>query len=131
VTVEYCHIVTAVNKTKDGDTAAVTTRITPTLREDIVGRIAGIDCPETRRPASAFEIGKAGEALVMTRAFITGPGDLWCRRVGEDDFGRALVYLWHELGSIITDLGQVLVDAGLATIWPTRWWQVYDPTGRR
>lgn len=131
MTSEFESIVTAVDRAKDGDTAAYTIRVAPRLREDLVGRILGVDCPESRRPASDYEIAQSKRALALTREFITGPGNLWSRReMKTDSFGRELVTLWHELDGIRTDLAQALVDAQLATWWPLRWWQAYDPGGR-
>lgn len=131
MTREFENVVVAVSHAKDGDTACYTIQLTPTLREDVIGRILGFDCPETRRPASDFERTSAKLALAFTRAFITGPGALWSRReMVRDAFGRDLVTLWHEVGEIRTDLGEALFDACLATRWPTKWYEVYDPTGR-
>ena len=99
--------------------------------EEIVGRLQGFDCPESRRPASDYEIAKSKEALALALDFLGSPGDLWCRReMKRDSLGRELVTIWHVLDGIETDLGTALHDAELATIWPTRWWQVYDPKGR-
>ena len=129
---EYQHRVATVLNTKDGDTYGFACRLTPHVTEEIIGRLQGFDCPESRRPASDFEIGKAHEAYNLAVAFLNGPGDLWCRReLKRDSFGRELVTIWHVIDGLETDLGTSLLDAGLAVRWPTRWWQVYDPLRNR
>jgi endonuclease YncB( thermonuclease family) len=126
--VEFQQRVVTVKRTRDGDTYEVDVRLTPRITEAIVGRLQGFDCPESKRPASDFEIGKSHEALNIAIAFLNSPGALWCRReLKTDSFGRELVTLWHVVDEIQTDLGETLFGMGLATRWPTRWHEVYDP----
>jgi hypothetical protein len=48
--------------------------------------------------------------------------------VDEDDFGRWLGHVWFETpDGHKTLLGEVLKAAGLATDWPMRWHEKYDP----
>lgn len=128
MTLEYQHRVATVLHTIDGDSYGFHLRVTPMITEEIEARLQGFDCPESRRPASSFEIGKAAEAYNLAVAFLNAPGDLWCRReLKRDSFGRELVTIWHLSGGLITDLGESLSDAGLAVRWPIRWWQTFDP----
>jgi endonuclease YncB( thermonuclease family) len=130
--VEFQHRVVTVKRTRDGDTYGFDCRLTPKIIEDIVGRLQGFDCPESRRPASDFEIGKSHEALNVALEFLNSPGALWCRReLKTDSFGRELVTLWHVVDEIQTDLGETLFGMALATRWPMRWWQLYDPLRRQ
>jgi endonuclease YncB( thermonuclease family) len=125
---EFQQRVETVKRSRDGDTSEMDVRLTPRIREAIVGRLQGWDCPESKRPASDFEIGKSHEALNVALQFLNSPGALWCRReLKTDSFGRELVTLWHTIDEIQTDLGETLFGMGLATRWPKRWWQVFDP----
>jgi len=138
VTLPFTYQVASVGRTRDGDTYEWTVRIAHDLLRETVARMYGYDTPETSRGkcgacglyTSAGEKQRATMALALAREFITGPGDLWCRvdpDDPEDSFGRELVQVWHEIGDVATSLGQVLVDAHLATVWPIRWHHVYDP----
>jgi endonuclease YncB( thermonuclease family) len=126
---EYQQRVETVKRSRDGDTSEFDVRLTPRIREALVGRLQGWDCPESKRPASDYEIGKSHEALNIAIDFLNSPGALWCRReLKTDSFGRELVTLWHVVDEIQTDLAETLYGMGLATRWPQRWWQRYDPT---
>lgn len=128
MTLEYQHRVAVVRNTKDGDSYGIDWRVTPHIIESADTRLQGFDCPESRRPASPYEIGKAAEAYNLAVAFLNAPGDLWCRReLKREKYGRELVTIWHDYDGIATDLGEALFDAGLAVRWPTRWWQTFDP----
>lgn len=132
----YTNPVLSTFRAKDGDTFGLTIGHSSTLTEKLVARINGYDCPETRRTkcstcelyASLYEIGQAAKATELTIEFITSLGQLTSIREDKrDNFGRDLIQLHHEFDGIITDLGTALHDAELATVWPTRWHEVYDP----
>jgi endonuclease YncB( thermonuclease family) len=132
MTLEFQQRIATVKRSRDGDTHEFDVRLTPAVTEAIVGRLQGWDCPESRRPASDFEIGKSVETLNVAIAFLNSLGVLWCRReLKRDSFGRELVTVWHVIDEIQTDLGETLHGMGLATLWPVRWWQVYDPSRGR
>src|SRR5215207_4389900 len=132
VTLEFQHRISTVLKTIDGDTQGFAVRVLPDTVQTIVGRLLGFDCPESRRPASDYEIGKAAEAYNLAVAFLNGPGALWCRReLKRDSFGRELVDVWHVIDGIETHLGEALYDAGLATRWPVKWRHIYTDAGQR
>lgn len=140
MTLEFQHRVVTVGQTRDGDTYGFHCRILPDTIQSIVGRLLGFDCPESRRllcrecglRTSDYELAKAAETYNVAVAFLNGPGDLWCRReMKRDSFGRELVTVWHVIDGIETDLGTSLLDAGLATPWPTRWHEVFDPLRNR
>ena len=65
MTLEYQHRVDAVDRSRDGDTSEFTVRLTPRIREGLVGRLMGWDCPESRRPASDYEIRRSRDALAI------------------------------------------------------------------
>lgn len=121
---------------KDGDTFGLAIGLSGTISENIVARLNGWDCPELKRRkcgtcglyASPYEIRKATEAWQLTNDFIYSQGQLSSiREERRDAFGRELVELHHEIDGIVTDLGFALMDANLATSWPNRWHERFDP----
>ena len=126
----HCYRLAPITLTLDGDSFKLSLNITPDTDRRYYCRLRGYDTPEKRRPASAYEMRMSFLALEHTRAFLTGPGVVWCHLTGNQTLGRELVDVWHEVagseGPIRTDLGESLLDAGLATRWPQRWHEVWD-----
>lgn len=132
----YEYVVQRVTGTNDGDTSRFDLRATPDLLWSVTARLYGYDTPESRRTrcgtcrlyASAYELRMAIAALDWTKRFLSGEGQLWARvEEKTDSFGRQLTTVWHEVDDVRTSLGESLVDAGLASVWPTRWHEVHDP----
>jgi endonuclease YncB( thermonuclease family) len=98
-------------------------------------RLDGWDCPEKHK-GSRFERAQALLAQSMTTAFFQDnlASGIWVRsRKHPDDFGRYLgaVYTGRSADDLSgTPLGAFLASKELATPWPTRWYEVYDPKGR-
>jgi endonuclease YncB( thermonuclease family) len=92
-------------------------------------RLMGVDCPE-KRQGSAFERRTAFNAQQFTALWLT-PREgvsLWVRTEKDpDNFGRWLGDVWGENGESAQNLGSALIIAHLATEYPTRWHEVYDP----
>lgn len=115
----------------DGDSFYLVTRIPFHLTATINARLAGFDCPELRKgTAYEREQGKIARdvsarwistVLTTARVFVrTEPI--------EDDFGRWLGDLWAEWENGTTArLGDVLRDGELASIWPRKWRDEFDP----
>ena len=127
----YLYRVHQLTGSLDGDSFRLLLDVTPDTDRRYYTRPQGFDTPEKRKPASAYEIREAFRAQAAAREFLLGPGQLWCRLTGKQTFNRDLVDLFHEIDGIRTDLAEHLLDAGLATRWPTRWYQVYDPERNR
>ena len=91
------------------------------------------DTPELRR-GSEFEKSEARRATEAASDFITEAVTaeaLWVRTYKDpDSFGRWLADIHRINDDMITiDLGQYLHEQDLATRWPTRWREIYDPQG--
>lgn len=84
-------------------------------------RLYGYDTPELYR-GSDFEKKEAQTAKNFVEEWFAANPDFWIRTYKADSFGR-----W--LCDVFTDqdrLSDALVEAHLATEWPTRWREVYD-----
>jgi micrococcal nuclease len=136
-TAPYVYRVANVVRVVDGDTydlaLDVGFRVLMTLRI----RLLGYDCPESRK-GSAFERGAASSAKAEAAAWFASVdlapagGVLWVRTEKDpDDFGRWLGEVWMEddRGGRPTLLGNWLRSLSLASVWPKRWREEFDPGG--
>jgi endonuclease YncB( thermonuclease family) len=92
-------------------------------------RLLGFDCPE-KNSGDDYEKQQAAKATAVTVEFLTtAPGVLWVRTEKDpDSFGRWLGEVWREADDgTRTLLGDVLRAEGLASIWPTRWHEEFEP----
>jgi endonuclease YncB( thermonuclease family) len=87
-------------------------------------RLGGADCPEKHK-GSVFERSEAVRAQNLTTGWLRSHTLAMRSEPIPDDFGRWLGYVWDATTGVY--LVDDLAAAGLATIWPTRWRQVYDP----
>lgn len=126
---QYVYKVKAVEKVTDGDTFWLHLDVGFRETELACIRLDGYDCPELRS-GSDFEKQKGIEARDATASFFAkNIGYLWCQTEKDpDNFGRWLGKVWFETENVILDLGQWLELQELATIWPERWHERYDPT---
>lgn len=112
-----------VKRVVDGDTVV--------LERIGKARLVGVDTPETvdpRRPVQAF--GK--EASAFTKALCEGRVvDVEFEAEREDRYGRALVYLWLDDGTMVN---QRIVETGhgfVFTRYPFRYMDVFRDAARR
>jgi endonuclease YncB( thermonuclease family) len=134
-TLPYVYRVVAVEKVSDGDTYWL--RLDVGFRQQILidCRLDGYDCPEITK-GSAFEKAEAKRARMYSAAWLASlpayDDGLWIRTEKDpDSFGRWLGDLWYEGDNGQYHLGRALAGAQLATEWPTRWHEVYDPNRDR
>lgn len=128
---EHVYRIAQVVRVVDGDTLWARVDVGFRFLALVNLRLAGIDCPETHK-GSAYERAKAAEAKALALAFLAGHGWLWAATEPDpDDFGRWLADVWAETPTgaepVVEHLADQLLAAGLATRWPTRWRDVYDP----
>lgn len=136
----YVYRVTGIERVVDGDTYWL--RLDVGFRQTMLTeiRLLGADCPETHH-GSAFERAHGVKATLFAEQWLVDALDgdgfedglLWVRTQKDpDDFGRWLGEVWREpqpidLAADHWLLVDDLVDRGLATRWPTRWHETYDP----
>lgn len=92
-------------------------------------RLFGYDTPEMRK-GTTFEREQGAAARALASDWFAGlSGEIYVRTHKADSFGRWLadVHEGHD-GEVGEHLGDVLAAAELATSWPTRWREVFDPT---
>jgi endonuclease YncB( thermonuclease family) len=127
----YVYPVTEVVKVSDGDTYWF--RVDVGFRENLLinCRLNGYDCPE-KRSGSYYEKQQAIVATKVATDFLEEGvrlSDLWVETLPDpDDFGRWLGTVWRESETVVaTTLGNLLRRAGLASLWPQRWHEEFDP----
>ena len=126
---QYVYKITEVVKVTDGDTFWL--RCDVGFRQNILinVRLYGYDCPELRK-GSEFEKQKAIEARTVATEFFKSSNNErpWIRTEKDpDSFGRWLGEIWWEMpNGSASHLGDWLHGMELATVWPTRWRDVYD-----
>lgn len=122
---EYVYRVVEVVRVVDADTFWLQLSVGFRQTQLAEIRLLGYDCPERRR-GTAFEKSEAVRATVLATAWLDTalPAGLWVRTEKDpDNFGRWLGEVWRDDGE---HLGVVLRDAGLASVWPTRWHTEFD-----
>lgn len=128
-TQDYTYRVTKVERVVDGDTFWL--RLDVGFRQEQLTeiRLYGVDCPERRR-GSEFEKSEARRATEVSLEWLidaASEGNLWVRTHRDpDDFGRWLGEVWQDDGVGERYLSEHLKEEGLASIWPTRWHEVFD-----
>lgn len=101
----------------DGDTIAVRAHIWPGQYVETRVRLAGVDTPETRRPACEAERSTGHEATDFTQAWVTTAQSLTISEVQLGSFaGRVVAKLHRDTGE---ELGEALLSAGLASVYGT------------
>lgn len=78
-------------------------------------RIKNIDTPEIRKAACPLEKKLALEAKYLAQQLLTGTSVILKTDPKRDQYGRTLAHVILEDGR---DLGQIMLDAGLAVVWP-------------
>lgn len=126
----YVYRVARLEKVVDGDTFDLHLDAGFHLTFASRFRLSGYDCPEMRR-GSEFEREKGGEATEAAVQWFAEHQPLERLRVRThkaDSFGRWLadVYALDEEGNVASDLGEALLEQGLAVEWPQRWHDVHD-----
>ena len=129
---QYVYRVTEVVKVTDGDTYWIKVDVGFRATVLVNIRLDGYDCPE-RNSGSLFEKNSAATATAFASLWLRdalGTG-LWVRTEKDpDNFGRWLGDVWVEYDGDQwpeRHLGAELRAQGLASIWPTRWRQEFDP----
>jgi endonuclease YncB( thermonuclease family) len=126
-TLPYVYQVVDIVKVSDADTYWL--RLSVGFRQMILVnvRLLGYDGPERHR-GSTREKNLAVVASVFAEAFLKSEQSLWVRTEPDpDSFGRWLGEIWREDNAgKKTFLGAELHEAGLASVWPTRWSDEYD-----
>jgi len=105
----------------DGDTYDLEVDVGFNLKFNSRFRLYGYDTPELRR-GSDLEKSQAGEAKKFVICWFQSRPRIYIRTHKADSFGRWLAEVFTEHD----DLGEMLVEKKLATIWPTRWRDTYD-----
>jgi endonuclease YncB( thermonuclease family) len=127
---QYVYKIAEIVKVTDGDTYWL--HVDAGFRAHILinVRLNGYDCPEAHK-GSDWEKDQATKARDIATAFLTGnAGHLWIQTEKDpDNFGRWLGDIWaeHPDGYGPFRLGEGLRNMGLASVWPTRWRDEYDP----
>jgi len=125
---EYIYRVERIEKITDGDTYWFHLDVGFRQSQLTEIRLLGYDCPE-RYHGSPYERQQGAEAARVATEWLTAQTGLWVRTEKDpDSFGRWLGDIWNDDGEY---LREVLVGAKLATIWPIRWHEVYDPQRNR
>lgn len=128
----YIFKISGVLRVVDGDTAHLELALGFHASLVVTIRLLGYDTPEKNK-GSLHERNQSKIAQAVTERFLGQPtGQLWVRtEVDPDNFGRYLGDIWQEAADgTESHLGALLERRGLATVWPTRWFEVYDPGGR-
>jgi endonuclease YncB( thermonuclease family) len=128
-TLPYVQRITDVVRVVDGDTYHLQVSLPFYLQAVITVRLDGFDCPELNG-GDAYEKQKGQEAKALAVEFLTlQDAILWVRTEKDpDSFGRWLGDIWSEdVDGNQQHLGDVLRAAGLASVWPTRWHQEFEP----
>ena len=113
-----------VEKVTDGDTFWL--HVDVGFRTTVLAhcRLAEVDTPELFRPKSEAELDAARRARDVVADWLAeADGVVVATEPDPDSFGRWLARLTDAGGVSLAD---VLLDAELATRWPTRWREVYD-----
>ncbi len=120
---QYVYLVKSVEKVTDGDTYWLHLDVGFRQSQLTHVRLQGFDCPEANR-GSEFEKSEAIRAKQVAAIYFGTAATVWCRTYKDpDNFGRWLGYIWDDNGVSLAD---DLVAQDLATVWPTRWREVYD-----
>jgi endonuclease YncB( thermonuclease family) len=135
-TIEHNYIVNSVLRVVDGDTYWV--KVDTGFRQELLieVRAADLDTPEKNK-GSEFERSQARLAQEFVSEFFSDAHRrgrrLWIHTEKDpDNFGRWLGDIWWEdLRGEQEHLSNALIAVSLATVYPTRWYEVYDPTGRK
>lgn len=92
-------------------------------------RLFGYDTPEMRK-GSPFERERGAAARDLATTWFGEVGaEIYVRTHKADSFGRWLADVHDGRDGEVGDhLGDVLAAADLATSWPTRWREVFDPS---
>jgi micrococcal nuclease len=127
-TAPYVYPVVRVDQVVDGDTFDLVLDVGFHLHATVRCRLLGYDTPELHH-GSSNERARGQQAKAITAAWFGQPDRrYWVRTEKDpDSFGRWLADTWSELGDDVSRLGDVLSTEELATMWPTRWREVYDP----
>lgn len=78
-------------------------------------RVKSIDTPEIRKAACPLERKLALEAKQLAKQLLTGTSVILKTDPKRDRYGRTLAHVTFKDGQ---DFGQIMLDAGLAVIWP-------------
>lgn len=130
----YTHPIAEVVRVVDGDTYWLKVDIDIGFRVHVFPlvniRLLGWDCPEAHQ-GSPFERSRAVAARHAAATFLAGNPHLKVATEPDvDNFGRWLGRIFDATPGRQADLGNSLASVGLATPWPTRWRQIYDPLGK-
>lgn len=127
--IEYVYKAKDILKVTDGDTFWLYLNVGFYETHLTNIRLLDYDCPELNR-GSAFEKERASVAKAITTEFLANgvlSGSLYVRTEKDpDSFGRWLGEVWIETATSYRLLGKALEELNLATVWPTRWREVYD-----
>lgn len=128
----YDYRVAEVVKVTDGDTYWLRLDVGFRALVLVDVRLNGYDCPESNR-GSTFERERARAARELAAGFLDAgilADDLRVVTAHDpDDFGRWLGDVYRTGVDVNSHLGELLLNAELATVWPTRWRERYDPRG--
>ena len=104
----------------DGDTYDLDVDVGFNLSYSARFRLYGFDTPELRSGGD-FEKERAGEAKRFATCWFKARNPIYIRTYKADSFGRWLAQVFGEHDN----LGDMLVDKELATVWPMRWRDEY------
>lgn len=139
-TPQYVYQVVSILRVTDSDTYWVSLDVGFRQQILIDLRLDGFDTPEMSPHTSKYGVAQdvaesfaeqekqaAQKAKQFATDFLASGNDLWVETEKDpDDFGRWIASVWSEDddGDRVY-LGDELVRMGLATRWPTRWYQTY------
>jgi endonuclease YncB( thermonuclease family) len=126
-TLPHIYRIVAVVRVVDGDSGWVQCDAGFRQTTLVNYRLFGYDTPERHR-GSTREKNLAVVAAVFADAFLKSTDTLWMRTEPDpDNFGRWLSEIWREdEAGDKTYLGAELHEAGLASVWPSRWHEEFD-----
>lgn len=126
----YIYRVNRVVHLVDGDTLHAELDLGFRLTATLPIRLFPWDTPELHAAkASPYEKRQAAKARSLTEAWVERNANehMWVETQKDpESFGRWLGDLYVESAELAT-LGEALYAAGLATHWPTRWYEQHDP----